>query len=455
MGSTSSAGRTSPTGRTVSTPLLSVRPVGAAATALLPGGPEGANATLPQAGQTLAARVMSVDAGGALLMLAGRLTVRLDAASAHLLAPGQRLSLQVVTSAPGHLSLRRVDTSAEGGGGTLPSAAAAPSFTASAVRRDLAGALTQLGMVVDEPNLLAAQALIRFGVAVTGENLVDVRKSVATKTARLPETAALAKSLNLPFSPAVLRALDTLLGARSDTGLLSVTVPVRTIVGEGAQNADRIAAHLQMATEAATCSVENKLLKGDIDGARADLRAHLLRRAATGTDPDAESAARHLEGQMLVSAARTRSTGEDATATAGSVFVAFVAHAAPGRAHYVEMHVRPASGAGLDDELDDSAATAAPAGAAAALLRIPTVHLGTITARLHLSPGGQLSCQLSSPDPGATRRIERSVSHLEAALTQAGFVNAQARAVPPDVGNAENTPRDDAHRPLRALDLRA
>src|SRR5438067_409106 len=73
----------------------------------------------------------------------------------------------------------------------------------AAVRRDLAAALVSLGVTVDEGNLLAAQALVRFGVAVTAENLSDVRRGLATHAARRAETIALAKSLNLPLSPAI------------------------------------------------------------------------------------------------------------------------------------------------------------------------------------------------------------------------------------------------------------
>jgi hypothetical protein len=310
----------------------------------------------------------------------------------------------------------------------------------AAVRRDLTAALVTLGVTLDEGNLLAAQALVRFGVPLTAENLGDVRRGLASHVVRQPETVALAKSLDLPLSPAILRALDTLLSARTGTSLLTITVPVRPDPGA-------IAAHLQMAARAATRSVENKLRTGDIDGARSDLRSYLLRRALAG-DADAETAARHLEGQMLTNAAR----GSESGAENGGVLVAFVA-ATNGRAHPVEMHVQP--GAAEDDEEPGELSAGKAVGAT---LHLPTAHLGVVTARLHLASDGRLSCRLSTSDEAASRRIERSIGHLNDALLRAGFppptVQAKHEEAAPEPPSGI-TPRARATRPLCALDLRA
>jgi hypothetical protein len=470
---------------TSTSPLLAARPVlDAAAT-----GREGLGTARPplagllRAGHTVNARVLGPDAQGAMLLSIAGHTVRVDAAAAAAsaggapgLLAGQMLTLEVLavpTPGNGPVMLRRADGAAPAAAPTPSAGRGAgpdPASQRAAVRHDLALALAEIGVTADEHNLAAAQALIRFGIAVTGENLADVRRARAARLVRLPEAVALAKSLGLPAdSPAILRALDTLLGARADRSLLTVTVPLKPDTGA-------IAAHLRMAAEAATRSVEQKLLAGDIDAARADLRAHLLRAALGGGDPDAEAAARHLEGQMLVSASRASVGAEPGSAAPGpgggdpaAVFVAFTV-AAPGlprRSHYVEMRVAP----------EDADPDAEPGGGngdgVAATLRLPTAHLGTVTARLRVGADGRLRCRLSTPDAEGMRRIERSVGHLGDALERAGFPAAVARAergggAAPELAAHGTTaggdaaapepamlgPREAATRPLRALDLR-
>jgi hypothetical protein len=347
------------------------------------------------------------------------------------------LTLQVVSVGPGTLALRRLDAAPP-----VPGAPGAVTSQATAVRRDLTSALLSIGVTPDPGSLQAAQALVRFGIALTAENLADVRRGRASRLVRLPETVALAKSLALPQTPAILRALDTLLTARADASLMTITVPLRA-------DTAGVAAHLQMAARAATESVEHKLLAGDIDGARTDLRSHLLRRALAG-DADAEAAARHLEGQMLANAARATQGGADA----GSILVAFVAATGP-KSQYVEMHLTPDT----TESADEEGAVGEENGArgAAATLHLPTARLGMVTARLHLTPDGRLSCRLGASGEDGMRRIERSVGHLTDALTAAGFDNPVARAQPLDADTpaVPLPPRATAARPLRALDLRA
>ncbi len=411
-------------------PVLTARPVA---------GLQNIGAAAPplEAGQTLTGRVVSADAGNALIAVAGR-TVRVETTPANRLTPGQTLSLQVLSVGPGSLVLRRLDV-AEASGATTALG------QASAVRQGLAAALNALGVTPDERNMQAAQALVRFGITLTAENLSDVRRGVASRVVRLPETVALAKSLELAPSPAVLRALDTLLTARTDTSLLTITVPMRP-------DTAGIATHLQMAAQAATESVEHKLLRGDIDGARTDLRSHMLRRAMGG-DADAEAAARHLEGQMLTNAARAGRPGGD-----GSILVAFVA-ATGARSQYVEMHLKPriTEDEAKEDNEEENGGSADTSPKAGATLHIPTSRLGMVTARLHLSADGRLSCRLAATDEEGTRRIERSVGNLTEALEQAGFVNPTAKAQAAETlpePSAPPPPRAAATRPLRALDLR-
>jgi len=326
-----------------------------------------------------------------------------------------------------------------------------PPLPTTAARQNLAVALLTLGVAVEEPNLLAAQALVRFGLPITLENLADVRRVTAARLVRLPETVALAKSLGLPVtSPAILRALDTLLSARTDTSLLTIAVSVRP-------NTEAMADHLQMAARASAQSVENKLLTGDLDGARGDLRSYLLRQSLDG-DADAEAAARHLEGQMLVSAASSR----NGDAASPSLLVAFVAATPGGRGQYVEMNLRP----NVSDEEDESDNDDAEPGrqrdgarGTVASLHLPTANLGLVTARLFLDPSGRLNCRLAATDPKGAARIERGLVHLENAFVHAGFAEATARVTSPAAVSVPappvEAPRAQAAKPLRALDLRA
>lgn len=345
----------------------------------------------------------------------------------------------------------------EAAAATVAPAAPAPTATA---RQSLAAALVVLNVAPDEPNLLAAQALVRFGVPLTLGNLSDVRRLVASHFVRLPETVALAKSLGLSVSsPAVLRALDTLLAAPTDPSLLTIAVPVRA-------NTDALADHLERAARVSARSVENKLLQGDFDAARSDLRTYLLRQAQAG-DADAEGAVRHLEGQMLVSAAATNGAGPNTGG--GALLFAFVAATQSGRAHYVEMSLRANA-----DETDDSdnhsgePPSAAPplderSGAASATLSLPTARLGLVTVRLHLDSAGRLRCQFATPDAAGQRRIENGLNRFEAALVRAGFAHPSvaaavarpATAAPAPGDDASLLPRAQAAQPLRALDLRA
>ena len=350
------------------------------------------------------------------------------------LAIGQMLVLQVISAAPGAPALRlRYFGSASG--------VQDNASQMTAVRSSLASALADLGVTVDEGNLLSAQALVRFGVTVTGQNLGDVRRGIAQQWARQPETVALAKSLNLSLSPAILRALDTLFAARPDRLLMSIVVPLRA-------DAQGIADQLQRAVRAATWSVENKLLTGNIDSARSDLRSYLLRMAAGG-DASAEAVARHLEGQMLTNAARSHCAGEPE----GAIFVAFVA-SSQGKTHPVEMRLRPDDSA--DGDEPEPHQPSSEGGGVGATLRIPTENLGQVTASLHLGADGQLSCRLAATDPDAAQRIERSLGSLTDALARAGFPAATARAehvAPVSPKGGAETPRTTATRPLRALDL--
>ncbi len=357
------------------------------------------------------------------------------------LTPGERVTVAAAT--PGAEGTRVPAGSALAG--------APPSTQA---RQNLAAALAALGVPVEEPNLLAAQALVRFGLPITLENLSDVRRVTATRMIRLPETVALAKSLGLPVtSPAILRALDTLLSARTDPSLLTIAVSVRP-------NTEAMADHLQMAARASAQSVENKLLTGDLDGARGDLRSYLLRQSLDG-DADCEAAARHLEGQMLVSAASSRN-GDGGAAASPSLLVAFVAATPGGRGQYVEMNLRP----NVTDEENESDNDDAEPGrqhggtrGTAASLHLPTANLGLVTARLFLDPSGRLTCRLAANDPKGAARIERGLVHLENAFTHAGFADATARVTSPAAISAPAPPveasRALAAKPLRALDLRA
>lgn len=381
---------------------------------------------LLQAGQNVAARVISVDTEGALLSLAGH-TVRVEVDQMPRLAAGQALSLRVLSATPQSLVLRRLDadtTASPTDLGTQP----------TLVRRDLAAALGALGVVVDDDNLLGAQALVRFGVALTSENLGDLRRTRAVHTLRLPETAALAKSLGLPLSPAILRALETLLVAPDDKALMSITIPVRS-------PAAAIAPQIEMAARAVAQSVENKLLTGDIDGARSDLRAHLLGRAHAG-DGNAERAALYLEGQMLVNAASVPADPQR------PFYVAFVAAAAQ-QIHHVEMRFE------ADPAEDDPGTNANGAPSARATVRIPTAHLGVVTARLQLTAPGCLACDLLATSAPATQRIGQSMEQLTAALAKAGFAHATARAEHRALPDLTATPQAAASQPLLALDVTA
>ena len=335
---------------------------------------------------------------------------------------------------------RRVEFAAPGGGTATPG-------QRMAVWRDLAAALSELGVTVDENNLLAAKALVRFGVAVTGENLQDVRRGLASGDARLPETVALARSLGLPPSPAILRALDALLAGRADGAgapLALDAIPVDPDTPSAA-----VADRLETVARAVMRSVENRLLAGDQEGARSDLRAHLIL-SALGGDADAEASARHLEGQMLVSAGRAHRDGADAP-----LFVAFTV-ASAGTAHQVEMQVRPDADDAVADSLSERGEGSTGA-AAAATLRLPTAGLGLVTVRLLLDSVGRLSCHLSTPDAAAARRMADGAPRLEAALARAGFARPIARAEQAEVGDAlaDALPCAAAAQPLRALDVRA
>ena len=327
-----------------------------------------------------------------------------------------------------------------------------PPLPTTAARQNLAVALLTLGVAVEEPNLLAAQALVRFGLPITLENLADVRRVTAARLVRLPETVALAKSLGLPVtSPAILRALDTLLSARTDTSLLTIAVSVRP-------NTEAMADHLQMAARASAQSVENKLLTGDLDGARGDLRSYLLRQSLDG-DADCEAAARHLEGQMLVSAASSRNGDGGASP---SLLVAFVAATPGGRGQYVEMNLRPNARDEEDETSNDDAEPGRQSGGTrgtAASLHLPTASLGLVTARLFLDPSGRLTCRLAANDPEGAARIKRGLVHLENAFAHAGFADATARVASPAAVSVPvppvEAPRAQAAKPLRALDLRA
>lgn len=399
-------------------PILSARPVvGPAEIGSLPPFP---------AGQVVVARVVSADAQGALLSLAGQM-VQVEADITPRLVAGQTLSLQVTSASPRSVTLRRLDTGAVGGGPDSVSQNAL-------VRRDLAAALADLGVTVDENNLLAAQSLVRFGVAITDENLADVRRGLLSGNVSRAEAVALAKSLHLPLAPAILRALDTLLSGPSLSSPMTLALPPRP-------DREALAAQVGQAVRVATRSLENKLLRGDLEAARSDLRAHLLR-AALGGDGEAEAAARHLEGQMLVSAASQRS--DDA-----GVFVA-VSVLSGNRSFPVEMRLRPD-----EPEEDDESGKADPeaVGATEATLRLPTTHLGVVTARLRLSTDGRIVCRLSTPDAGGLRQIEQSMGRLTAALTAAGFARP-ATYTDPGAADEIATPGAVAARPLRALDLR-
>ena len=173
----------------------------------------------------------------------------------------------------------------------------------------LRAALLELGLSAGTANMALAQSLAQMGLPLTAAMLAEAGGALARAPGASPSSFALAHSLNLEPTPAILRALSAVTeGIPANRALpdeISAWLGLHLDMTE--TDPDTQSAHLHLMVNARAHSLENRLLSGTGGSPFHDARALLLRLAQNSGDRQtqrgADTLAAHMEGQQLVNAA--------------------------------------------------------------------------------------------------------------------------------------------------------
>lgn len=277
-------------------------------------------------------------------------------------------------------------------------------------------ALLSLGEAVSEANLSLAGALTHLGLPLSPAMLSEARIALARAPGADPSAFALAKSLGLPASPAILQALSTVTrGIPPGNALPAELMDWLSLAAHADMEPDALAAQLHLMTSQRLQSVESRLLA---ESPNAEIARHsrtLLLRLADGTaDPQvksgADTLAAHLEGQQLVNQAAQHagSSGQPAP-----VYIA-IPLLLPGEQTMLEMNIHPWDADREGDALDDAPYLQAT-------VRLATTRLGRVQATLVGTLSGSLTCRLGAERPATLRLLRRGEASLATALGAQGW----------------------------------
>ena len=278
----------------------------------------------------------------------------------------------------------------------------------------LRAALLELGLNASSDNMALAQSLAQLGLPLSTSMMGEANGALARAPGASPSSFALAKSLNLTPTPAILRALSTVTDGIPAGRALPAEISEWLGLHLDAADLDteQLAAHLHLMVNARTHSLEQRLLTGTGGNPFHDARALLLRLAQNSRDRQtqagADTLASHIEGQQLVNGAARH------VDVHAPLYVA-MPMALPGETSMLELKLW------TQDEARDWEQEADDADALRAVVRLATTKLGRVQIELTGTLAGQLTCCVGAEKPAAVRLLTRHREQLASSLCALGW----------------------------------
>lgn len=316
---------------------------------------------------------------------------------------------------------------AAGKGEVARSAGAGQAFTATRAastpagaalpEESLANALMGLGLAADKENLALADLFARLGVPLTEPNLTQARVLLARYAGTPPTALALAKTIDMETSAAVLRALSTVIqGLPEDQALPPEVVRLLGMAVDTGQIRDALAAQLKGLIGRLGQSTEFQLLQisegGGVLGE--DLRSALMSLVemseSRAVRNAADSHAAFIEGQQLLN--QIALLRFDPPVPLYFSFGAFFGNAMP---TMVELQVWSHDEKSAPSEDDDEKPYMQT------IVRVSPPRLGMIETKLVGTRAGSLRCELAAEKPATYRLLRREAGDLAQGLAEIGW----------------------------------
>ena len=311
---------------------------------------------------------------------------------------------------------------------SLPALSApTPGLETGALTGDvIRGLLLEMGVGATEADIALASALAQTGLPLTVASLAEAHGDLARAPGASPQAYALAKSLELPTTPATLIALSTTLNAPAQglPGSQALPERLREWLGlslDAAAAPASLARLLEDRMRQTGRSTENRVASALKEGASpatvTDARTVLLRLARQSADPllraEADALASHLEGQQLLNQASVQAHGGRPDAP---LYFAFPLTFG-GNFSLAELRFWPQTRPEEDEAGGD------PVVPLRVMVRVSPPHLGRIQADLSGWTNGALSCRLGVERAGTQRLLVRHAGTLAEALSGAGWTS--------------------------------
>lgn len=282
-------------------------------------------------------------------------------------------------------------------------------------------ALLELEVAVSAENMRLAEAFTQIGLPLTAATLSQAHIALAESEGATPLSYALAKSLNLPATPDILRALSAV--ATGIQARRALPIDIMEWLGlaiRADEDSETLAGQISLSVNQRALSTERRLGEaiGDDADTVQDTRSMLLRLALAAGDKQirtgADTLASHIEGQQLINLAAHDSNSSDRQI--GYYFA--LPLLLPGEQSTLELNIWRREQPPSDDEDDD-----APSWRTA--VRLATSRLGRIEAALGGTSFGALTCRIGAEKSSTVRLLLRSREKLARALTAAGWPGTQ------------------------------
>jgi len=289
--------------------------------------------------------------------------------------------------------------------------------------------LIEIGATLSPANFALAEALAKLGVPLTETNMIEGQSILARLPDVSPAVFALSKALDLPPTPAIMRALSGVLDRSSMTNRLDIgTLDLLSLLPHSGHDANSLSLYIRNLFDKLGQSTENKLLT-DPDTANTlkvyDIRSSLLELAATNTGGQtalaADKHASYIEGQQLLN-----QVSVDRTESSGPLYFAFPILLAS-REAACEVQLWPAK-----DQKSRTAEDADKEEYLHATIRVDSERLGVIETTLIGFWSGRLNCTLYAAKPTTVRLLKRESSSLAKALGALGWSVAPITVVKKD-----------------------
>lgn len=319
-----------------------------------------------------------------------------------------------------------VGTGRETAGAQLRTGAAGAAYAASSTtglppapsQESLATALLSLGIAADKENMALAELFARLGVPLTEANLAQARTLLARYSDVPPTALALAKTIDMEPSAAVLRALSSVIqGLPEGQTLPPEVVRLLGLAVDGQQMRDSLAAQLKDLLGRLGTSTEVQILQIAEEGSGAlgaDLRSALLNLVEMTESRSvriaADSHAAFIEGQQLLN--QIALLRFDPPVPLYFSFGAFFGEALP---TMVELQVWSHDEQSAPREDDDERPYMQT------IVRVSPPRLGLIQARLIGTRAGSMRCELAAEKPATFRLLRREAGDLTQGLSGIGW----------------------------------